>query len=58
MLLDDFNERHITNTEFFDRFLEIHPFLNENGITCMLLFINKMKENEKRKECMSSCLIN
>ena len=57
-LLDDFNKRRITNREFFNRFLEIHPFLNGNGRTFKLLSINQVKENEKGNEGMSCCLIN
>ena len=54
ILSDNFNERRITNREFCNHVLEIHPFLDGNGRTCKLLFINQMKE----KECMSCCLIN
>ena len=56
-LLDDFNKRRITNREFSNRFLEIHPFLIGNGRTCKLLSINQVKENEKGNEGMSCCLI-
>ena len=52
--LDEFNERCITNRDFYDRFMEIHPFLDGNGRTCKLLFINQIMQ----KECTPCCLIN
>ena len=42
ILIDDFNERHITSREFCERFMEIHPFLDGNGRTCKLLFVNQI----------------
>ena len=33
ILIDNFNERRITNREFCQRFMEIHPFLDGNGRT-------------------------
>ena len=52
--LDEFNERCITNRDFYDRFMEIHPFLDGNGRTCKLLFINQIIQ----KECTPCYLIN
>ena len=40
ILLDEFNERRTTTRGFCDRFMEIHPFLDGNGRTCKLLFVN------------------
>ena len=40
ILLDEFNERCTTTRGFCDRFMEIHPFLDGNGRTCKLLFVN------------------
>ena len=38
-LIDLFNDRYITNREFYHTFLnEIHPFLDGNGRTCKILF--------------------
>ena len=54
ILLDEFNERRITNRVFCDCFMEIHPFLDKNGRTCKLLFTNKIMQ----KECTPCCLIN
>ena len=42
ILLDEFYKRRITNRDFCDCFMEIHPFLHGNGKTCKLLFINKI----------------
>ena len=39
VLVDDWNGRYITKSNFVKRFLEIHPFLDGNGRTCKLLFI-------------------
>ena len=42
-LIDAFNDRYITNREFYHTFLnEIHPFLDGNGRTCKLLFEHKI----------------
>ena len=42
-LVDAFNDRYITNREFYHTFLnEIHPFLDGNGRTCKLLFEDKI----------------
>ena len=42
-LIDAFNDRYITNREFYHTFLnEIHPFLDGNGRTCKLLFEDKI----------------
>ena len=41
-LLDLFNDRYITNREFYHMFLnEIHPFADGNGRTCKILFKDK-----------------
>ena len=41
-LVDLFNDRYITNRQFYERFLnEIHPFRDGNGRTCKILFENK-----------------
>ena len=41
-LVDLFNDRYITNRQFYQTFLnEIHPFLDGNGRTCKILFENK-----------------
>ena len=53
-LLDEFNKRHITNRDFCNRFMEIHPFSDEDGRTYKLLFINQIMQ----KECTPCCLIN
>ena len=38
-LIDLFNDRYITNREFYQTFLhEIHPFVDGNGRTCKILF--------------------
>ena len=55
ILIDDFNERRITNREFCECFLEIPPFLDGNGRTCKLLCINQIVEEEK--ECAPCCLM-
>ena len=54
ILLDEFNERRKKNRDFCERFIEIHPFLDGNGRTCKLLFINQVMQ----KECTLCCLIN
>ena len=54
ILLDEFNERSITNIDFSDCFMEIHPFLDRNGRTYKLLFISQIMQ----KECTPCCLIN
>ena len=54
ILLDEFNERRITNRDFCDGFMEIHTFLGGNGRTCKLLFINQIMQ----KECTPCCVIN
>ena len=42
-LVDAFNDRYITNREFYHTSLnEIHPFLDGNGRTCKLLFEHKI----------------
>lgn len=41
-LVDLFNDRYITNRQFYERFLnKIHPFRDGNGRTCKILFENK-----------------
>ena len=41
-LIDLFNDRYITHTDFCQTFLnEIHPFLDGNGSTCKILFENR-----------------
>ena len=43
-LVDLFNDRYITNREFYHMFLnEIHPFLDGNGRTCKILFENRFQ---------------
>ena len=43
-LVDLFNDRYITNRQFYHMFLnEIHPFLNGNGRTCKILFENRFQ---------------
>ena len=38
-LIDLFNDRYITNREFYQTFLnKIHPFADGNGRTCKILF--------------------
>ena len=38
--LDEFNERKLTHDQFSNIFLDlIHPFRDENGRTCKILFI-------------------
>ena len=38
-LIDLFNDRYITNREFYHMFLnKIHPFADGNGRTCKILF--------------------
>ena len=47
-IIDQFNERKITSTEFHSILLnKIHPFYDENGRTCKILFANDdiMKQN-------------
>ena len=44
ILLDEFNERRIANRVFCNGFMEIHPFLDGNGRTCKLLFINQIMQ--------------
>ena len=39
ILIDNCNDRRITKTEFFKRFLEIHPFEDGNGRTVKILFV-------------------
>ena len=39
ILIDNYNDRRITKTEFFKRFLEIHPFEDGNGRTVKILFV-------------------
>ena len=42
-LIDLFNDRYITNREFYHTFLnKIHPFLDGNGRTCKILFADKL----------------
>lgn len=42
ILIDQFNERHISAKRFCKKFLnEIHPFADGNGRTCKILFANK-----------------
>ena len=42
-LVDQFNDRYITNRAFYTRFLnEIHPFLDGNGRTCKILFEHRL----------------
>ena len=43
-LVDDFNDRRITHREFVFRFLEIHPFKDGNGRTCMVLFASEVNK--------------
>ena len=41
-LVDLFNDRYITNRQFYERFLnKIRPFRDGNGRTCKILFENK-----------------
>ena len=54
VLVDDFNDRRLRNRDFYDHFMEIHPFLDGNGRTCKLLFINQVIQ----KECVPCCLMN
>ena len=54
ILLDEFNKRRITNRDICNGFMEIHPFLDRNGRTCKLLFVNQIMQ----KECTPCCLIN
>ena len=43
-LVDLFNDRYITNRQFYQTFLnEIHPFLDGNGRTCKILFENRFQ---------------
>ena len=43
-LVDLFNDRYITNKEFYYGFLnEIHPFLDGNGRTCKILFEDRFQ---------------
>ena len=40
-IIDQFNERKITSTEFYSILLnKIHPFYDGNGRTCQILFAN------------------
>ena len=40
-IIDQFSERKIASTKFYSIFLsKIHPFYNENGRTCKILFAN------------------
>ena len=40
-IIDQFNERKITSTEFYSILLnKIHPFWDGNGRTCKILFAN------------------
>ena len=40
-IIDQFNERKITSTRFYSILLnKIHPFYDENGRTCKILFAN------------------
>ena len=43
-LVDLFNDRFITNRQFYHTFLnEIHPFLDGNGRTCKILFEDRFQ---------------
>ena len=43
-LVDLFNDRYITNRQFYQTFLnEIHPFVDGNGRTCKILFENRFQ---------------
>ena len=43
-LVDLFNDRYITNKEFYHAFLnEKHPFLDGNGRTCKILFEDRFQ---------------
>ena len=54
ILVDDFKDRRLRNRDFYDHFMEIHPFLDGNGRTCKLLFINQVIQ----EECVPCCLMN
>ena len=38
-LTDNWNSRFLTPSEFIQKFLKIHPFLDGNGRTCKILFV-------------------
>ena len=49
ILTDNFNNQHISNKEFCETFMEIHPFLDGNDRTCKLLFVDQIIESCQKK---------
>ena len=58
ILISNFNNRYISNKEFCEKLMESHPFLDGNGRTCKLLFVDQIIESCKKEEFKPCCLIN